>query len=375
MKKNKKNEVRIRKTLTLSLAATMISGPIVSAATPVFAASKPYAVVSTQSLELGKELVSNAVTAAQYPKNLVSENNWDKDEMSKNDVNYWGISQANPKQKLVRVTTSDPIEIVDFTYEGTFVDEAGRTNLRLSYMEKSSAVSAVWKQALFRFDDDLYNAIDWEKSKGVTEKGVEYKFTTATGKNEKLLQVASMIATRTQNKNNLPINLVLKEGQDLSTLAKKNYLIQMRLVDAKNQRIYAFAPKKAALDYSTYTRTTSVSLEDKIDTLFKKGPMQKKGDYLAVQRSFLSEFIANPDGYADSSNLGLVRTQYQGERGSAPGNTTDGKPTGFAQVFDARFVEYFKEDPQGNIAYTNLLKSDRTEYDKQVRVPIKKGKY
>ncbi|MFM9413840.1 S-layer homology domain-containing protein [Peptococcus simiae] len=357
----------VRKTVTISLAAALISGPIFSDA--AVWAKDPAPVI----LSAGNGVNSASTnTSLAYPANIVNVLNWDKDEMSENDVNYWGISQANPKQKLVRVTTSDPIEIVDFTYEGTFVDEEGRTNLRLSYMEKSAAVSAVWKQALFRFDDDLYNAIDWEKSVGVTEKGEEYKFTTAPGKNEKLLSVAQMIATRTQNKNNLPINLVLKEGVNLNTLGKKNYLIQMRLVDAKNQRIYAFAPGKSSLDYSTYTRTTSVSLEDKIDTLFKKGPMQKKGDYLAVQRSFLSEFIANPDGYADSSNLGLVRTQYQGERGSAPGNTTDDKPTGFAQVFDARFVEYFKEDPQGNIAYTNLLKSDRTEYDKEVRVPIKK---
>lgn len=328
----------------------------------------------TISLSDGPGAETSRVMASKaeekLPKNITDKTNWDEKEKKGDD--YWELGKSDKlkNQKLVRVTTSDPIEIVDVNYQGYFVDASGRTNLRITYLEKSAAISAVWKKAAFNFGN-LYDKIDFEKSYGVDENGNRYKFSSTNNGSIYTLNVADMISARTQNKNNLPINIVLKDGVTIDSLGQEDYKIQMRLVDANGERIYAFAPKKASLDYSTYTRTTSVSLKNKMNSEFLRGPKQEKGDYLALQRSFMTEFIANPQQYNETTDLGVIRTQYQAETGANPGNTTDGKPHGFMQMFDAGMVKYLKADDAGFIAYTQLLNADRTVNKNAKRVGIK----
>ena len=327
-----------------------------------------------EKLEISELKDNEAQTASpseeKLPTNRTDKPNWEEEEKKGDD--YWKLGKTDKleNQRLVRVTTSDPIEIVDTTYQGYFVDANGRTNLRLVYMEKSAAISAVWKKAEFNFGK-LVDKIDFDKSYGVDQNGKRYTFSTTNNDGIYTLNVAEMISARTQNKNNLPINLVLKDGVTLESLGEEDYKIQMRLVDANGERVYAFAPGKASLDYSTYTRTTSVSLKNKINSEFLRGPEQKKGDILAVQRSFMAEFIANPAEYNDTTDLGVLRTQYQSETGAIPGNTTDGKPHGFMQMFDAGLVKYLKPDAAGYIAYTQILDAARKEDKSAKRIGIK----
>ncbi|MDD7766436.1 MULTISPECIES: Rib/alpha-like domain-containing protein [Anaerococcus] len=327
-----------------------------------------------ENLEISELKDNEAQTASpsekKLPANRTDKPNWEEKEQKGDD--YWELGKTDKleNQRLVRVTTSDPIEIVDTTYQGYFSDANGRTNLRLVYMEKSAAISAVWKKAEFNFGK-LVDKIDFDKSYGVDKNGKRYTFSTTNNPGIYTLNVAEMISARTQNKNNLPINLVLKDGVTLESLGQEDYKIQMRLVDANGERIYAFAPGKAALDYSTYTRTTSVSLKNKMNSEFLRGPEQQKGDILAVQRSFMSEFIANPAEYNDTTELGVLRTQYQSETGAIPGNTTDGKPHGFMQMFDADMVKYLKPDAAGFIAYTQLLDATRKDIKSAKRVGFK----
>ncbi|MDU4210310.1 MAG: YSIRK-type signal peptide-containing protein, partial [Finegoldia magna] len=303
------------------------------------------------------------------PKNITKLPNWDEKEKKGDD--YWELGKSDElkDQRLVRVTTSDPIEFVDVNYQGYFVDANGRTNLRLTYLEKSAAISSVWKKAAYNFGK-LFDKIDFDKSYGVGADGTRQTLSHTNNDNIKTLNIGSMVGDRTQNKNNLPINIVLKDGVTIDSLGQEDYKIQMRLVDANGERVYAFAPGKASLDYSTYTRTTSVSLKNNMNSEFLRGPGQQKGDILAVQRSFMSEFIANPEQYNETTNLGVIRTQYQSETGANPGNTTDGKPHGFMQMFDADMVKYLKADDAGFIAYTQLLNADRTVNKNAKRVGI-----
>ncbi|MDU1707012.1 MAG: Rib/alpha-like domain-containing protein, partial [Anaerococcus vaginalis] len=327
-----------------------------------------------EKLEVSELKDNEAQTASpseqKLPTNRKEKPNWDEEEKKGED--YWKLGRSDElkDQRLVRVTTTDPIEIVDTTYQGYFVDANGRTNLRLVYLEKSAAISGVWKKAAFNFGK-LFDHIDINNSYAVDEKGNKYYFSTTNNDKIYTLDVAKMIGERTQNKNNIPINIVLKEGKTIESLGEEDYKIQMRLVDKNGERVYAFAPGKASLDYSTYTRTTSVSLKNKINSEFLRGPGQEKGDILAVQRSFMAEFIANPAEYNDTTDLGVLRTQYQSETGAIPGNTTDGKPHGFMQMFDAGLEKYLKPDAAGYIAYTQILDSARKENKSAKRVGIK----
>lgn len=112
--------------------------------------------------QVEKEAVSASKSEEKLPKNITDKTNWEEEEKKGED--YWKLGKSDKlkNQRLVRVTTSDPIEIVDVNYQGYFVDESGRTNLRLTYLEKSASISAVWKKAAFNFGN-LYDKIDFDK--------------------------------------------------------------------------------------------------------------------------------------------------------------------------------------------------------------------
>ena len=150
----------------------------------------------------------------------------------------------------------------------------------------------------------------------------------------------------------------------------------MRLTNSDYKRVYSYAPLKSSMDYSTYTKTTSVSLEDKVNRLFIKGGYQKDGNNATVQEFVMSEFIANPDQYEDKSNLGIIRTQYTGQRsGSADSPTTGGQPIAFTQVFDANLLKYLKEDEAGNVAYVNVFENTRLKSKFSHNFGIKKDDF
>ncbi|ERT63623.1 InlB B-repeat-containing protein, partial [Peptoniphilus sp. BV3AC2] len=294
----------------------------------------------------------DATTSATY----YTKPNW---EARIRDNSRWKVEDS---QTLVRVTTSDPVQMNDIDYDGMYINANGRYVIRLIYKEKTQAVSAVWHRALINFGD-LDEYIDFGNSYVFGRDGkTKYTFDPVTGIKGRGFDLRSAVGDRTNNRKNLPINLVLKDGVTLDTLGKKNYIIQMRLTDANYQRVYSYAPGKTSMDYSTYTKTTSVSLEDNLNNLFIKGGLQADSNNATNQEFFMSEFIANPEQYKDEKNLGIIRTQYMGQRaGSAATPTVGDQPIAFTQVFDANLLNYLKEDDDGNVAYTNLLTVGRVE--------------
>ena len=367
MDKNKKsktfNKMSIRKGISLSLAALTLAGPIV-----------PYAVYANPTAAIRDTLQKAPAKApAAYPTNIVNANNWNETEVKGDD--YWPLGDLKP----VKVGESDPIDMTDINYQGYFVDAEGRTNLRLVYMEASTVVSAVWKNLVIRVDSDLYSKIDWEKSYVVASNGTDTKkFSEGTGSNEKQIDIAELAKPRTGKKTNLPINLVLNEGLDITSLGNKNYVIQSRLTGSKN-RLFAYAPGKAPLDYSSYTRQTSISLKDKITSEFLRGPGQS-GALIAQQNQFMTEFIANPDKFDDTSDTAVLRTMYGGladansSINTVDGKALKGKPIAYMQVFDARLIDYFKADANGVIADTTILEENKDKSNSAKSIPIKKEK-
>ena len=364
MDKNKKsktfNKMSIRKGISLSLAALTLAGPIV-----------PYAVYANPTAAVQDTMKKSPAKApAAYPTNTVNANNWNESEVKGDD--YWPLGDLKP----VKVGESDPIDMTDINYQGYFVDAEGRTNLRLVYMEASTVVSSVWKNLIIRVDSDLYNKIDWEKSYVVASNGTDTKkFSQGTGSNEKQIDIAELAKPRTGKKTNLPINLVLNEGLDITSLGNKNYVSQSRLTGSKN-RLFAYAPGKAPLDYSSYTRQTSISLKDKITSEFLRGPGQS-GALIAQQNQFMTEFIANPDKFDDTSDTAVLRTMYGGlADANSSINTVDGKalkrkPIAYMQVFDARLIDYFKADANGVIADTTILEENKDKSNSAKSIPIK----
>ena len=276
------------------------------------------------------------------------------------DKSRWPVGD---NQRLVRVTTSEPVQMNDIDYDGNFVDANGRTVLRMIYKEKGGAATGVWYRARFNFGE-LDQYIDYDKSYmvGLNIAGNEngtYPLTPVNDRKDREVDLGKARGDLTNQRKNLPINLVLKEGVTIDTLGQKNYIVQMRLTDTKGEKIYAYAPKGTSMDYSTYTKTTSVSLEDKVNRLFIKGGYQKDGNNATVQEFVMSEFIANPEQYKDEKNLGIIRTQYTGQTNTIVRETVGDQPIAYTQVFDANLLNYLKEDEAGNVAYVNVLENSR----------------
>ena len=262
----------------------------------------------------------------------------------------------------------------DVNYDGAFIDANGRTVLRLIYREKAAATSGVWYRALFNFGE-LDQFIDYDKSYVVGRDGeTKYDLKPFNDRKERLLDIGLATGDRTNQRKNLPINLVLKEGLRTKDLGDNNFIVQMRITNGDDaKKIYAYAPGKSSMDYSSYTKTTSVSLSDKVDSLFIKGGLQSDSEKATNQEFFMSEFIANPEDHDDTSNVGIIRTQYMGQRkGTAASPTVGGEQIAFVQVFDAKLVDFLKVEADGTVAKTNLLKVDRTESGYGHNIKIKK---
>ena len=314
-----------------------------------------------------REATPDALSSATYYKKA----NW---ENKIKDKSRWKVEE---NQNLVRVGGSDPLQMNDIDYDGMFIDANGRYVIRLVYKEKSQAVSGVWYRALINFGD-LDKFIDFDLSYVLGKDGkTQYKFDPVTGTKGRGFDLGKAAGDRTNNRANLPINLVLKEGVDLVKLGDENYIVQMRVANGDYTRIYSYAPKGTSMDYSTYTKTTAVDLADKLGTLFIKGGKQSEQKNATNQEFFMSEFIANPEQYPDKLNLGIIRTQYMGQTNTIVRETVGGEPIAYTQVFDANLVKYMKADSKGNVAYVNVMTKDRklSDYTKNVGIPKDKINY
>ena len=312
-----------------------------------------------------EEPTQDATSSATY----YTKPNW---EARIRDESRWKVED---NQTLVRVSTSDPVQMNDIDYDGMYINASGRYVVRLIYKEKTQALSSVWHRALINFGE-LEEYIDFANSYVVGSDGTSrYEFETVKGFKGRGFDVRAAVGDRTNNRKNLPINLVLKDGVDLKNLPKKNYIVQMRLTNHDYTRVYSYAPGKSSMDYSSYTKTTSVSLEDNLNNLFIKGGYQEDSNNATNQEFFMSEFIANPEQYPDKLNLGIIRTQYMGQTNTIVREDVGGEPIAFTQVFDDNLVSYMKEDDKGNIGYINLLTVAREESPYAHKIGIKRNDF
>lgn len=351
------------------------NGMAVGLALAMSLSSVPYNVFANR--DIATSVIERVARASNSPVDATSSATYYKKANWENKIKDKSRWKVEDNQNLVRVGGSDPLQMNDIDYDGMFIDANGRYVIRLVYKEKSQALSGVWYRALINFGD-LDKFIDFDLSYVLGKDGkTQYKFDPVSQFKGRGFDLGKAAGDRTNNRANLPINLVLKEGVDLDKLGSENYIVQMRVANGDYTRIYAYAPKGTSMDYSTYTKTTAVDLVDKLSTLFIKGGKQSDLNNATNQEFFMSEFIANPDQYPDKSNLGIIRTQYMGQTKTIVSETVSGQPFAFTQVFDANLVKYMKADSKGNVAYVNVMTKDRklSDYTKNVGIPKDKINY
>lgn len=104
--------------------------------------------------ETGTSTPETGVEAA-LPENRKPKTNWDE-EAGKGDERNWPVDIAGG-QRLVRVRTTEPTQITDLNYDGTYTNANGRDVIKLLYKEKTQAVSGVWYRMVLKFDSALFN--------------------------------------------------------------------------------------------------------------------------------------------------------------------------------------------------------------------------
>ena len=241
-------------------------------------------------LELGDKNVPEAVGGAeeragltedQKKKATQSANNWEEVISSEDD--YWEIPKVdvgsvNEEGKEVKYwkgrnmggLTSVGYATTELNYLGNYTDEKGNDVIRLQIQADTRSYTASWMDNVdlaFKFQKDLFDAIDWDKSYVYSAKGTEQHFNF---NNVKASDYQAGISF-TQIKSNvwlnqlyeLPMNLVLKKGYKISDLGKKDFLIQHRALDTKNKMILTNVPGAQRdvnlneIEYGQFTKGTT----------------------------------------------------------------------------------------------------------------------
>ena len=194
-----------------------------------------------------------------------------------NKIGDWPLAAKN---RLVTVSSADPVKTPDINYIGTYTNTEGREVVRLAFSMKVASANQ-WDKLLVKFPKELDDAIDDNHPfRGIAKKmsyygthdivdinniGSKYNewkavpdklaWDVAGGQNVysfDLYQNGAM----TSGEKLLPIDFVLKEGKTVKNF-DHDLLIQARLTDKNYERVYTRAGEKSR-DYMQYTMVTMI---------------------------------------------------------------------------------------------------------------------
>ena len=218
--------------------------------------------------------------------NQIKTTDWSEKAMKEREAKTgsWPLSMKN---RLVRVSESDPVKTPDLNYVGVYKNAEGREVIRLTFNAYVASANQ-WDKLLIRLPKELAEKfeeknpesgiykgknsygihdamdMDWIKNPLTGENGAKVPleklgWNVAGGQNVygvDLYQNGSMkIGSRC-----IPIDLVLKEGESIKNLGK-DLLIQGRLTDKNYERVYMRSGERTQ-DYMQYTFSTIIPFKD-----------------------------------------------------------------------------------------------------------------
>lgn len=268
---------------TNRVAAYALSGVMLASVIPynVFATEEK-AEEAVNKLEISKEVkplaqkVGNekAITEDQKKKAGQSANNWD--EKIEVDNDYWRAPEGYNKAKNMGGLSNGGMALNEVNYLGTYTDETGRDVIRLEWKGDSRTSESVWLDQLslaFKFQKDLFEKIDWDRSYVYSTEKSEQKFlfnNVNAADYQAEFMLSQITGSYTGNLYELPINLVLKEGVKVSDLGKKDYLVQHRGYDTKYKEVLANFPGAVGtrelndVAYGQFTKATIIPLNSNL---------------------------------------------------------------------------------------------------------------
>lgn len=202
----------------------------------------------------------------------------------------WALSSKN---RLVQVSSAEPVKTPDINYVGTYTNTEGREVVRFTFSAKVATANQ-WDKLVVKLpkelDDiadhqhvfrgilkgtsDVYGYHDRGDVNHIDEGYNEYKavpdplnWDIGGGKNTyafDLYQNGSMVP----GSQVLPIDVVLQDGKSIKKI-NKDLVIQARLMDKNFERVYMRAGEKSN-DYMQYTMTTIIPHEKNYEVYLTK---------------------------------------------------------------------------------------------------------
>ncbi|WP_144019946.1 hypothetical protein [Aedoeadaptatus urinae] len=298
-------------------------------------------------------------------KETTQTTDWTLKEENLKGKNFWPLAE---KQYLSEVSTlAEPMKNPMIGYGGYFIRPDGRTVIRLTMRKFDKVGTGVWHVMQMKLEDSFDDMVDWNDTETGIYKGVSagsnvgwyhddlaYKAITPFGDttitdagsvNVKEVNIADNRNTGTTAAlNEVPINLVLKEGQSVDSF-KKEPLVQIRMLARDKKQVACYADAGSGKgNYSTYTFSSIVPLKHN----YEQNLLREIRASVTPDRAFR----AAGSSVLYNKEKGYIEVRHRYNKVAITNNELYGRKLGYRQTVDKRFFEVLKaKDASGTIAH------------------------
>lgn len=298
-------------------------------------------------------------------KSVVNTTDWQLKEENLKGKNYWPLAA---KQYLREVsTTAEPMKNPMICYGGYFKRPDGRTVIRLTMRKFDKVGTGVWHVMQMKLEDSFDDMVDWNDTQTGIYQGVSagsnqgwynddlaYKkitqfatpsITDAGSINVKEVNIADNGNTgATAALNEVPINLVLKDGQSVDSFTKEP-LVQIRMLARDKLQVACYTDAGSGLgNYSTYTFSSIVPIKHN----YEQNLLREIRASVTPDRAFR----AAGSSVLYNKEKGYIEVRHRYNKVAVTGNNLYGRRLGYRQTVNKKFFDVLKpKDASGTIAH------------------------
>lgn len=271
---------------------------------------------------------------------------WSEQSTSTEKVD-WNLPRNT---KVIPAGMAGPNHLTNFgvSFMGHFIDENGRTVLKGRITQNQSVRGVDWKHIAFRFDDDLFGMIDFEKSYIMSgDKKSTSPFTRATfiGEKERIVPFETTTGSTQRD-----FFFVLNDTADWNKVVSNGgHVVQTRVYSDDAKKVWSkhsdvYKDPDAQVNYNTYTQSFSIN-----------NLIENRNDY--VNGRIRSDSVGYVDSVASRSvflpDQNKLRVIYQSTHGHIYSDT-ETEYKAFRQSFSHDLYKYLVKDKSGAIAHITI---------------------
>lgn len=298
-------------------------------------------------------------------KSVVNTTDWQLKEENLKGKNYWPLAAKQYLRELS--TTAEPMKNPMIGYGGYFKRPDGRTVIRLTMRKFDKVGTGVWHVMQMKLEDSFNEKVDWNDTQTGIYQGVSagsnqgwynddlaYKkitqfatpsITDAGSINVKEVNIADNGNTgATAALNEVPINLVLKDGQSVDSFTKEP-LVQIRMLARDKLQVACYTDAGSGLgNYSTYTFSSIVPIKHN----YEQNLLREIRASVTPDRAFR----AAGSSVLYNKEKGYIEVRHRYNKVAVTGNNLYGRRLGYRQTVNKKFFDVLKpKDASGTIAH------------------------